>query len=238
MSYSLTKSLKSTAKTKGLSEEEIVSYLEQSEPMIIEYIYDNYSSALYGIVVKILRGRDDLAEDVLQESFTKIWLGRTQYNSTKGTLFTWMLNIARNTAIDKFRSSDFRDSSLTNTPMNQSTSESVDITMESFETGESPSYFETVDMPEILAKLPNEQRQIIDLMYFQGYTQSEIADEFGIPLGTVKSRARLAIEGLRVIYAHVSVDNQSSDSLLNGALLLAIIEVVQTISQESTYQIL
>lgn len=233
-----TKSSKSNSQTQSLSEEEIVSLLKQGESMIIEYIYDNYSSALYGVVVKILRGRDDLAEDVLQESFTKIWLGRTHYDSTKGTLFTWMLNIARNTAIDKFRSSDFRDSYLSHTPMNQSTSESVDISVSPLEVGENPSYFETIDMPEILAKLPSEQRQIIDLMYFQGYTQSEIADKFGIPLGTVKSRARLAIEELRAIYAHVSPDKQSPDSIFNGAMLLAIIEVLHSLTQENVHQVL
>jgi len=92
-----------------ISEHQIVEMLHQNNRKVISIIYDKYAPALYGVVLRIVRS-EEIAEDVMQDSFLKIWKNGKQYNSSKGTLFTWLLNIARNTAIDKTRSANFRRS--------------------------------------------------------------------------------------------------------------------------------
>lgn len=205
-----------------LDEQDLVVYLQKGESFSLEYIYDHYSAALFGIILKILQGRREVAEDVLQETFIKIWHNRVQYSNTKGSLFTWMLNIARNTAIDKLRSPEFNAQSVNRVPF-----DSVSIDNEIH--ADIPDYAESANLREILSKLPIEQLQIIDLMYFQGYTQSEIAEKFSIPLGTIKSRARLAIESLRVIFSFElnSKDNQDRKPM-RGDILMAIIMVLSS----------
>lgn len=154
-------------------------------------VYDKYGAALYGVVVKILRN-SDIAEDVVQETFCKAWLGRDKYNSTKGSFFTWLLNIARNMAIDILRSGSYKNSAVTQ-------SADLFVGIEESISGV-PINEDSIDIDQHVTTLPTEQQQIIQLVYFQGYTQQEIAHEFSIPLGTVKSRLRLAMNTLRNIY--------------------------------------
>src|SRR3712207_4079549 len=84
----------------GMTEKELVRLLRQREKRGFTLLYDHYSSALYGIIRKIVRS-EELAQDVLQDAFVKIWRGIDSYDASKGTLFTWILNVARNTAIDR-----------------------------------------------------------------------------------------------------------------------------------------
>jgi len=154
----------------------------------IEILYDNYSAALYGVIYRIV-GKDEIAEDVLQETFLKIWNNFSQYDASKGRLFTWILNIARNLAIDKVRSKEFVSQSK-NRPLQDSVS-SIDV---SNEFSYNP---ETIGIKEMVRKLEPEYKEIIELLFFGGYTQSEAAEKLGIPLGTVKTRSRSAIMRLR-----------------------------------------
>ena len=96
---------------KKYSEEELVNLLKQNNKAAFSYLYDHYSGALFGIILKIVNQDEETSEDVLQDVFIKIWKKIATYDSTKGTLFTWMLNIARNTAIDKVRT--FKNASIT-----------------------------------------------------------------------------------------------------------------------------
>ncbi len=174
-----------------LQEHELVSLLQSGDRRALEYLYDNYSAALFGVLKRIVR-EHHAAEDLLQDCFTKVWLSRASYDRTKGTLFTWMLTIARRLAIDRIRSGDFRSQAL-----NQSIEDFVDTDV----LGSTQSFVpETSDMQALVATLPVDQKQIIDLMYFQGFSQTEIAEEFNIPLGTVKSRSRLALNSLRKFF--------------------------------------
>lgn len=154
----------------------------------MEILYDNYSSALYGVVFRIVQ-KEETAEDVLQEVFLKIWNQFKQYDPSKGRLYTWMMNIARNAAIDKIRSREF-----TNSVKNQTIDESV----HNIDLGNGSSFNpETIGIKEIVGKLDPEHREIIDLMYFKGLTQIEVALKLHLPLGTVKTRSRAAIMKLR-----------------------------------------
>lgn len=205
-----------------LLENDLIVYLQKGESFALEYIYDHYSSSLYGIILKILQGRKETAEDVLQETLMKVWIKREQYNNTKGSIFTWMLNIARNTAIDKLRSTELNTQSVNHVPLD---SVSIDEEIQS----QIPDYAESANLRDILTKLPKEQLQIIELMYFQGYTQSEIEKEYSIPLGTIKSRARLAIESLRLIFSEeLKETNNNSNNTLRKEILLSIIFVINS----------
>jgi len=168
------------------SEELLVEQLRAQDQKAITHLYRNYSAALYGVILRIVK-REEIAEDVLQESFVKIWSAFASYDESKGRLFTWMLNIARNLAIDKIRSKQFRVSSRTQ-PM-----EDTDTFRMVSQDGIKPDH---IGIQEMTKQLNPDQKIIIDLMYFSGYTQSEVAEELNIPLGTVKTRARNAIKFL------------------------------------------
>ena len=170
------------------SEQELVALLQQRNDKAFGYLYDNYSGALYGIVNSIVTDKE-IANDVLQNVFVNIWRKIESYDASKGRLFTWMLNIARNAAIDELRSKGYRDSQK-----NQSLSENVDaggvVTVQ---------VIDDVGLKKVLTKLKGELRVLIDLSYFQGFTHEEISKILGIPLGTVKTRIRSALIQLRTM---------------------------------------
>ena len=119
----------------------------------LDYLYDHYSNALYSIVLRIVR-QEDMAEEVLQDVFLKIWDRMASYDSSKGRLFTWMLNIARNQAIDKTRSREMSQGRKT---------DDIDNLVNKVDRQESTAMqIETIGLKEILTKLPEEQRFVID----------------------------------------------------------------------------
>ncbi|HTI58892.1 RNA polymerase sigma factor [Mucilaginibacter sp.] len=172
----------------SLSEEELIRALRNREKIAVEALYDMYSSSLYGVISRIVIDTAT-AEDVLQDTFVKIWNSFTTYSSDKGRLFTWMVNIARNLAIDKIRSKDFK-----NQNKNQELENNVTFIDEQRNTVYKP---ELLGIKELVDKLKPEQKSILDLVYFKGYTHVEAADELGVPLGTIKTRLRMAIVQLR-----------------------------------------
>lgn len=171
---------------KKYSEEELYSELKGRSRLAFEYLYDNYSPALYGVIFNIVRS-EETANDVLQEAFVKIWNNIAQYDPAKAKLYTWMINVARNVAIDKLRSKQEKaDRILKN-----------DKEFIYQNNSASHTFIDGIGVGKLVENLDEEQKQIIDFLYFKGYTQSETAEELGIPLGTVKSRVRLAITKLR-----------------------------------------
>jgi RNA polymerase sigma factor (sigma-70 family) len=172
----------------SLSEEELVLALRQREKIAIDALYDMYSSSLFGVIIRIVNDTA-IAEDILQDTFVKIWNSFSSYSTEKGRLFTWMVNIARNMAIDKIRSKDFK-----NQGKNQELENNVTFIDEQRNTVYKP---ELLGVKELVEGLKPEQKAILDLVYFKGYTHVEAADELGVPLGTVKTRLRMAIIQLR-----------------------------------------
>ena len=151
-------------------------------------MYDHYSGALYGVVFRILRN-EDIAEEVLHDIFLKIWDKFDQYDPTKGKLFTWMINIARNQAIDKTRSKEISKDQKTR---------GIDKVVNKIDSrGYTEQRVEDIGVKDIIKNLPDEQQFVVEYLYFRGYSQSELAEEFNIPLGTVKTRLRLAMQTLR-----------------------------------------
>ncbi|MEN0056455.1 MAG: RNA polymerase sigma factor [Mucilaginibacter sp.] len=172
----------------SLTEEQLVLSLRNHEKVAIEALYDMYSASLYGVISRIVNDTA-IAEDVLQETFVKIWHSFSSYSTDKGRLFTWMINIARNLAIDKIRSKDFK---------NQNKNQEIENNVTSIDEQNNTVYKpELMGVKDLVQTLKPEQKSIIDLVYFKGYTHVEAADELGIPLGTIKTRLRMGIQQLR-----------------------------------------
>lgn len=170
-----------------LSEQEIISLLLQQDEKGFNYLYDNYAPAIYGIIIKVVNEKE-YADEILQDVFVKIWKNIRQFNPEKGRLYTWMINLARNTAIDYLRSKGFQ-----NEQKNQSIPEFVNESIQYSTT----SNVEYIGIKEVLSQLKIEWRELIELAYFKGYTQQEIAERLDIPIGTVKTRTRNALIELK-----------------------------------------
>ncbi|MEP6512291.1 MAG: sigma-70 family RNA polymerase sigma factor [Parafilimonas sp.] len=170
------------------SEQELVTLLKQRESNAFEYLYDNYSAALYTVIVSILTDKE-FANDILQEVFIKIWRQIQLYDEAKGRLFTWMINLTRNTSIDALRSKSYRN--------NKQNRELTEIVYES--SGTTNIQVNEIGLRKLVYKLKDEHKVLIDLAYFQGFTHEEISKILNIPLGTVKTRLRAAMMQLRQI---------------------------------------
>ena len=132
-----------------------------------------------------------MSEEVLQDVFVKAWNNASSYNSKKGRFFTWLLNIARNAAIDKTRSKAFKDSK-----QNQSAAFFVDILEDK---NNFSSKIDAIGIKKYIEVLEPICKKVIQLLFFKGYTQKETAEELDIPLGTVKTRNRICINKLREV---------------------------------------
>ena len=173
---------------KKYSEEELVLLLQARDQQAFSYLYDNYAAALNGIIYRMVEERE-LAEDILQEAFIKIWNNFSSYDTGKGRLFTWMLNLTPNLTIDTLRSKGEKKQGKISGDENSVSNYTDDSKI--------AEKFDAMGLRKQLVNLKPEQRAIIDLAYFNGYTQDEISKEMGIPLGTVKTRMRTAILELR-----------------------------------------
>ena len=170
------------------NETELVLLLRQRSQSAYGYLYENYSGALRSIIFNIVND-DELAKDVLQEVFIKIWRQIDSYDSTKGRLFTWMLNISRNASIDTVRSKSFQNSK-----------QNRELTEDVYRSGGSSEInTDLMGLRKMVHTLKEEYKVLVELAYFQGYTQDEISKSLGIPLGTVKTRLRNALIQLREI---------------------------------------
>jgi RNA polymerase sigma factor (sigma-70 family) len=179
--------MKQTNTQTFLSEESLVVQLKGKSKGALEYLYDHYSASLYGVILKIVV-REEIAQEVLQDTFIKVWEKADSYDSQKGRLFTWMLNIARNLAIDRIRSKEFSQFNKTNSGF-----QNVHIV----DQNQGDTKTDGIGMDNVLNQLPAEQKLLIDMMYFKGFSQSEISKELDMPLGTIKTRVRSAMTKLR-----------------------------------------
>jgi RNA polymerase sigma-70 factor (ECF subfamily) len=168
----------------------LIKKFQQKDISAFEELYTRYSESIYGVIYTILRDKE-LSEEVLQDAFVKMWNNAENYSSSKGRFFTWILNIARNTAIDRTRSKDYK-----NNARNQSAAYFVDIIEEK------SSFLTSVDaigIKKYVELLEPICKKVIHFLFFQGYTQKETAEELDMPLGTVKTRNRICINKLREI---------------------------------------
>jgi RNA polymerase sigma-70 factor (ECF subfamily) len=168
-------------------EQELVALLKTKDNQAFSYLYDNYAGALCGIIRQIVPD-GELVNDVLQEVIVSIWRKIDSYDPQKGRLFTWMLNIARNAAIDKTRSKNYQ------VGLRQQPIDEQDYLHPVVKPG-----IDDFGLKKVISKLKDEQRLLIDLSYYQGFTHEQIAKALNIPLGTVKTRLRSALTQLRTL---------------------------------------
>lgn len=171
-----------------MSQEELIPLLLRKEQRGFTIMYDMYSKSLFAVIANLIKETEE-AEDVLQEAFVKIWKNIESYNESKGRLYTWMLNIARNSAIDKLRSKGYN-----NSQKNLSSDNFVHLLDDS---NKLINRIDTIGIHEFVKKLKPKCIQLIELLFFQGYTQQEASEELEIPLGTVKTQNRSCINDLR-----------------------------------------
>lgn len=184
--------------------DQIITNLKLRQEKGLDLLYTHYSDTLYGMAYRILRN-EAFAEDCIQQSFLKIWNNIEQYDQNKSTLYTWMANIVRNNAIDIRRLKSFQKEERTETidphvHNNRTSNQSTDL----------------IDINTLLGGMDDKYKVILQHLYLDGYSQRELSEKLDIPLGTIKSRAKKAIDILRQ-----KLDKEKS--LFLGAFILTII---------------
>ena len=168
-------------------DEKIVRLLLARDEQGIRLLFQYFSSAIYGVILRIINN-EEASRELMNDVVMKIWDNIESYDPSKSKFFTWMVRIARNAAIDMTRSKKFKESAKT---------DQLDFSVFSKNEPSEEMAIQNLELKKLLDFLDDDHRKIIDLMYFQDYSQSEIEKEFNIPLGTVKTRARRAISQLR-----------------------------------------
>lgn len=171
-------------------EQQIIQGLAAGREEAIGLLYDHYGRALYAVALKIVKGDGELAQDILQEALINVWRNGKKYDPSKGSLFTWVLNITRNKAIDKWRSAGRKQ---------EIRGEEVFVYLAE-ERGIETVLVDGIDVRDQVTKLPPEHRTLIEMAYFEGYTQDELSKKLELPLGTVKTRMRAAMRELRKLF--------------------------------------
>ena len=178
-----------------LDDEELMQRLVYRDLWAFRALYDRYGNLVYSAALRVLRD-PQVAEDMVQEIFLRIWRKPESYVAQRGRFATWLTSVTRNRAVDEVRSRGRRFRHETASPEEQ------ERELPAPETNDPALMAELADQRRLivaaLAQIPAEQRQIIELAYFGGLTQQEIAERLAQPLGTVKTRIRLGMQKLRV----------------------------------------
>lgn len=171
-----------------IEELELVNLLIQKDHTALAYLYDHYAPILYSVIVRIVK-MEEVSEEVLQDTFVKIWNNIHSCDLEKARLLTWMISIARNLAIDTLRSKEFTRKNKTVQLENNGSLIMDKIYVE--------QKIKDPYLKDLLRSLRPEEQKVIHLSFFEGYTHTQISEKFNIPLGTVKTRLRLALKSLR-----------------------------------------
>ena len=175
-----------TALLSATEEAALVERLLARDEQALRLLHERYSRGLLAVIVRLVRNQE-LAHDVLQEGLLRVWFSIERYDPARGRLFTWMARVCCNRAIDALRS-----------PRPRFPLEAQSLDVGGAQRAPAPSSFnpEHIGLRELTLKLKPRQREVIDLLYFGGCTQAEAAEQLGVPLATVKTRARTAIQVL------------------------------------------
>ena len=168
----------------------ILRRITERDPRGVELLYDRYRGIAFALAYRLL-GERGSAEDVVQEAFLNVWRQGATYDKRRGTVRTWLLTIVHHRAIDQMRST--RSKAGADTVID----DAMPLPAKQDIWAEVVQVLEHERVQQAMATLPPEQRQVVDLAYYGGFTHAEIAQRVGIPLGTVKGRMRLALDKLR-----------------------------------------
>jgi RNA polymerase sigma-70 factor (ECF subfamily) len=187
-----------------LSDADLIGRTSSGDARALEVLYDRYARVVFAFALRIVGDRQ-LAEELLQEVFFRAWQQGAAFRSSRGTFATWLLSITHNMAIDEVRKRRRR-------PQKADSEEPESILAAVLDTN--PDVEDEVwltilreRITEAMAQLPSAQREAIELAYFQGLTQREIAERLGEPLGTIKTRMRLGMQKLREHLEGIEVES-------------------------------
>lgn len=177
------------AKFSPMQLEQLVERFRKKDVSAFETLYGMYAENICGVINTIVKN-EGRSQEICQDVFVKIWDNADSYNASKGRFFTWILNIARNAAIDEIRSKSYK---------NEKKNLSADYFVRILESKEEEvvATVETEGLLKLVRSLKKKCIQLIEMLYFRGYTQKEAAEELAIPVGTVKTRNRSCISKLR-----------------------------------------
>ena len=168
-------------------EQHFIERLKEKRLDALRELYDHYGDALYGVIFRIV-AHPEAAEEIQQNVFLKVWQRIDDFDPSRGRLFTWLLNIARNASIDHLRSRQHKQ---------LQSIQPYDHLVDLPEAGTTTPGFDHIGLRELVGQLDQRQQEVIELIYFGGFTQAETAQKLNLPLGTVKSRVRSALKVLR-----------------------------------------
>ena len=175
-----------------LADEELMQLVRAGDAQAFEIVFDRHSGAAFSLAYRMC-GRQAMAEDIVQEAFVSLWRSGARYDATRGSVRTWVLSVVRNRTIDAFRresAKGSRDVSEEGLAERMAAPELTDTEVERRD--------EARQVRKALVELPPDQRQVIELAYFGGFTHSQIADMLELPSGTVKGRMRLGLTKMRL----------------------------------------
>lgn len=173
-----------------VTDQEIATAFQRQDEDAIAMVYDRYSSPLYGVILRICKD-DMMAQDALQDAFVKIWKYRSSYDPSKAQLFTWMYAIARRAALDQM-STESRHQTEGELALKKLVAANV-------------ISIDALDLRTRLSAVEAKYREVIEALFFQGYSQREWSERSGLPLGTVKTRLRIGLRELRKDYIEKTV---------------------------------
>jgi RNA polymerase sigma-70 factor (ECF subfamily) len=181
----------SKEKLRQLADEELMELVAANDADAFEVVLERHADAAFSLAYRIC-GRRSVAEDIAQESFLAVWRSGTRYDRTRGSVRTWALGIVHNRAVDALRRSGAHD-------RRRASDEGIEETLEAPERTETQAIDNatSLEIRDALGELPDEQRRVIELAYFGGFTHVEIASMIETPVGTVKGRMRLGLQKLR-----------------------------------------
>lgn len=183
---------------------DLMRRIASKEPEALSLLYDQYNRLLFGLLKSILKKTEE-AEDILQEVFTSIWEKVDQFDYEKGTPYTWIVSLTRNKAIDRLRSKVYKEQKKQATSLDDGET-FVPLFSEENNPLENTILSDRAKrVYNALEKLTEKQRTVIQIAYFDGLSQTEISDEYDIPLGTVKTRMRDGMKKLRELLAQEMV---------------------------------
>ncbi len=167
-------------------------------------LYDSYNRLLFGMILSIVKTRTE-AEDVLQEVFIKIWQKADSFKEDRGNVFSWMVTLTRNRAIDRIRSKGYKTQQKASANIDEP---SLKLKGNNYDPLETTIFSDRAKLVKnALKEIPENQSRVLKIAYYRGMTQSEISDDLDIPLGTVKTRMRQGMIKLKgILEAQIHTD--------------------------------
>lgn len=195
-------------KLSSLEDETLIELIAKKQADALGEIYDRYNRLVFSLALYMV-GDQAAAEEITQDAFTRLWIQASTYRPDQAKVKTWLVTIARNRAIDELRRRKVRPSSTLLEEAWNISENSLEDTVD--------GRAQSVQVRTALSELPSEQRQVMLMAYFGGYSQTEISDELAMPLGTVKTRMRLAMQKLRQTLIKEPVNERSKSKMIRNA---------------------